>query len=294
MAIEYLTASAGLEKIVSVIDRDGCVILTGLVPPGKIDAIESELEPFMSRTPNCEGHFWGWNTRRCGGLLKKTPSCHDLVSHDLITGAADRILGEYCDRIQLNLSQAMRIYPGEKEQVLHGDDEVFPIRGQGMELIFNTLWAIDDFTVENGATRLVPGSHKVPLNSDEQRFPDPSLIEYAEMERGSVLLYRTSVLHGGGANKSNAPRTGIAFGYSLGWLRQAENQYLTYPPEIARKFPEKLQELIGYKIQRPNLGWYEGQDPSIALKGPVDVSLATKDYLPPETEALLQMLDDAA
>lgn len=294
MAVETLTSKAGLEKVVSVLDRDGCVIVTGLLPPQKMDTVAAELEPHISRTPDCEGHFWGWSTRRCGGLLKKAPSTQGLVTQNLIIGAADRILGEHCDRIQLNLSQAIRIHPGEKEQVLHMDDEGFPVNGKGMELIVNALWAVDDFTEQNGATRVVLGSHKVPLNSPEERFPDPSQIEYAEMERGSVLLYRSSLLHGGGANRSNAPRTGIAFGYSLGWLRQVENQYLTYPPEVARGFPENLQELIGYTIQRPNLGWYEGQDPSVALEGAVDVSLATKDYLPPETEALLQMLDDAA
>ncbi|NQV21042.1 MAG: phytanoyl-CoA dioxygenase family protein, partial [Rhodospirillales bacterium] len=95
-------------------------------------------------------------------------------------------------------------------------------------------------------------------------------------------------------NRTNRARTGLAFGYSLGWLRQVENQFLTYPPKIARAFPENLQELIGYTIQRPNLGWYEGQDPRVALLEDDGGALATKDYLSPETEALLQILSDAA
>jgi ectoine hydroxylase-related dioxygenase (phytanoyl-CoA dioxygenase family) len=147
----------------------------------------------------------------------------------------------------------------------------------------NALWAYDDFTIENGATRVVPGSHRAPIN----REPPEESIGYAEMPRGSVLLYLGSVLHSGGANRSTRPRTAITMSYALGWLRQAENQYLAVPPALARTLPAALQKLIGYSIHAPNLGWYEGQDPGVVLeRGFVD-TLAAKDYMPPEIEAML-------
>ena len=294
MGITYLPSSARTEEVVSVLDRDGVVILTGLVSGNALSTLQSDIGAVLDKTPNGEGHFWGKNTKRSGGLAKKSRIAQDMILHPTVLGAAKSVLEPFCDRIQLNLTQAIRILPGERAQVLHKDDEVFPLAGSGMELIVNALWAVDDFTRENGATQLVPGSHKTALSSDADRFPDPATISHAEMPAGSVLLYRASLLHGGGENASDKPRTGVAIGYSLGWLRQAENQYLNYPPEVARDMPPELQDLIGYEIHRPNLGWYEGQSPKVVLEGRQEQAMAMQDHLRPEVKEMLAQLYDAA
>jgi ectoine hydroxylase-related dioxygenase (phytanoyl-CoA dioxygenase family) len=106
-------------------------------------------------------------------------------------------------------------------------------------------------------------------------------VEYAEMPRGSLLIYLGSAIHSGGANHTARPRTALINSYSLGWLRQAENLYLSVPPAVARTLPEQLRQLIGYAIHEPQLGWYEGQDPMVALQNDVPDALAARDYMPP-------------
>ena len=283
MTIAYLTGTTSTETVVEALDKDGVCIVTDLLSPDVIDEFRADVDKLLTETPTGEGHFWGKNTKRSGGLAKKSRVIQSLILQPTIISAVNSVLGEFCDRIQLNLTQAIRILPGEHAQVMHKDDEVFPVSGKGMEMVVNALWAVDEFTKENGATQLVPGSHKTTLASDADRFPDPSMIEYAEMPAGSVLLYRASLLHGGGANTT-----------SLGWLRQAENQYLAYPPEIARAFSEELQALIGYEIHRPNLGWYEGQNPRVVLNGTATDHMAMQDHLLPEVKEMLAQLYEAA
>jgi ectoine hydroxylase-related dioxygenase (phytanoyl-CoA dioxygenase family) len=116
------------------------------------------------------------------------------------------------------------------------------------------MWALDDFTAENGATRIVPGSHDLrAVDSVEETD-----VEQAVMPRGSVLFYLGSTIHGGGANKADAPRSGLITTYSLGWLRQEENQYLTVPREIAESYPDPIRRLMGYQAHGRYLGVYPG------------------------------------
>ena len=228
--------------------------------------------PFLQKTPYCEGYFVGYGTKRMGGLVIKSPACRELVLNETVLGVMEALLLPFCSRMQLNLTQAIRIWPGELAQVFHRDDELFPYADKQCEFMVNAHWAYDDFFPENGATRLVPGSHRRPLT----RNPDPSEIAYATMPRGSVLIYLGSVVHSGGANTTNLPRTAVTLSYSLGWLRQAENHYLTTPPQVARTLPEKLRALLGYTIHAPNLGWYEGQDPSVVLADAVPSTLPAR------------------
>ena len=195
----------------------------------------------------------------------------------------EHLLLPYCERFQLNLSQAISIHPHEQAQVLHRDDELFPVKGFTGELMANTLWALTDFTVENGATQVVVGSHKW----EREREPEPHEIVSAEMKKGSALVYRGSLLHGGGANRSQSPRSGLIFSYNLGWLRQGENQYLAYPPEIAKYLPDPVQQLIGYSVHRPNVGQYECSDPQQLLNANYKPGrLQSFDFLTPEQEEL--------
>jgi ectoine hydroxylase-related dioxygenase (phytanoyl-CoA dioxygenase family) len=210
-------------------------------------------------------------------LVVKSPRSRELVVHPTVLGVMNAVLGPHCSRIQLSLTQVVQIWPGEPAQIFHRDDEMFPYEHKRHEFMINALWAYDDFTVENGATRIVPGSH---ISPPADRDPDPAVIEQAVMARGSLLIYLGSVFHSGGENRSNRPRTALINSYSLGWLRQVENMYLAVPPAIARTLNKPLQELIGYAIHEPQLGWYEGQDPSVGLADDVPVTLAARDYMP--------------
>ena len=195
----------------------------------------------------------------------------------------DHFLLKGCREYQLNLTQAIRIGPGEPPQVIHRDDLMFNFAHPEFEAMINAMWAVDDFTAENGATHIVPGSHKWPLDRQAQSHEEAQGV----MKRGSVLIYLGSLQHGGGANRTDKPRTGIVHSYSLGWLRQAEPQYLAVPIEIARTLPERLQRLLGYFVHEPNLGSLEGQDPIGLLTGALAVNGHFREFLPEEVRPLL-------
>lgn len=249
------TATTALDLLRS----NGYVIFDRLLPEATVDRLCDELEPWFTATPRCEGDFYGWNTTRFGSVLLKSRTSHALVLHERMLCLMDEVLGPHCDWFQLNLTQAVRIHPGQRQQVPHRDEEMWPGAKNGAEYLVNVMWALTDFTAENGATLLWPRSQFNPLS----RHIAPVDAVTAEMPRGSALVYLGSVTHCGGANRSDKPRTGLILSYCLGWLKQYENAFLSYPPEVAKQFPHALRDLIGYRIHRPNLGGYEGQDPSV-------------------------------
>jgi ectoine hydroxylase-related dioxygenase (phytanoyl-CoA dioxygenase family) len=188
-----------------------------------------------------------------------------------VLGALDRVLGDHATSYQLHLTQVIEIGAGEPAQLVHRDQWAFDFFSfpAGFEVECHTMWAMHDFTDENGATRVIPGSNKWedklrPLN--DETVP-------AEMPKGSVLLYLGSLYHGGGANRSAKPRRGINVGYTLSWLRQEENQYLACPPDVARELPEPLARLAGYQRGAYALGYYgDLRDPLEALHGETDTA----------------------
>jgi ectoine hydroxylase-related dioxygenase (phytanoyl-CoA dioxygenase family) len=109
----------------------------------------------------------------------------------------------------------------------------------------------------------------------------------AELEPGSALLFLGSTLHGAGGNASGEIRRGAIVSYCLGWLKPYENQWLAYPPEVARHFSPELAALVGYQQHRPNLGNYEGRCPSVLLQRNVPERFAATDALRPDQEALI-------
>lgn len=250
--------------------RDGACIVRDVVSDEELARLQADLEPWIDRTQTGPDSFSGRKTRRTGGLIARCPECRPLVTHPLVLDAAGELLGPYCERIQIHLTQTIAILPGESRQILHRDRLAWggfipkPIEPQ-----FNTIWALTDFTEENGATHIVPGSQDWPL----ERNPDSSSQTLqAEMSRGSVLCYDGSVVHGGGANRSSAPRIGLNITYCLSWLRQEENQFLSCPPEIARNLPQQLTDLLGYTMGNYALGYYAHPE---MLEG-------LPDTLPPE------------
>lgn len=260
---------------VALLRATGYLVLKGLAPAEVVERVSKELEPWFERTPRCRGDFYGWNTTRLGSVLLKSLSSHDLILHPTVLGLAEQILGPHCDFYQLNLTQAVRIHPGERQQAPHRDEEMWPCAKNGVEYLINVLWPLSRFTRENGATLLWPGSHFKPLD----RQLDPAAATIAEMKPGDALVYLGSLTHCAGANRSSAPRTGLIFSYCLGWLKQYENAFLSYPPDVARSFSPAITQLLGYRIHRPNLGCYEGQDPSVLFETDSH-ALAATDAIP--------------
>ncbi|MGE0825903.1 MAG: phytanoyl-CoA dioxygenase family protein [Candidatus Binatia bacterium] len=254
MAVQELQNTATVADVVEVLKRDGAVIVRNLAAESLMDAIHAELRPFIDATAVGRDEFAGFRTQRTGSLVARSLSFHQLAMHPLILDTAAAMLGSYCQRFQLHLTQVIKINPGEPAQALHQDQLVYsPFRfPKGMDCELHTMWALTDFTEENGATRVIPGSHLW----EEERTPTPEETVPAAMPKGSVMLFTGAVTHGGGANRSQHPRMGIEVGYNLGWLRQEENQYLAVPPDVARQLPEKLQRLIGYSLGGYALGYF--------------------------------------
>lgn len=282
---ELRTVKASTEQAVinDILERDGCVVIEGVLNALQVQALAAELAPHFDEAPDCAGDFYGYATKRVSGLVAKSPSCQAMVIHPAILSVMDHFLLKGCRGYHLNLTQAIRIGPGEPQQVIHRDDLMFNFTHPEFEAMINTMWAVDDFTADNGATHVVPGSHKWPLDRQAQPHEEVQGV----MKPGSVLIWLGSLQHGGGANRTDKPRTGIVHSYSLGWLRQAEPQYLAVPYDIARELPECLQRVLGYFVHEPNLGSVEGQDPIGLLTGDLAVNGHFREFLPEEVRPLL-------
>lgn len=245
MPIGRFEPTTAAETIVDALQRDGAAIVTGLAAPGIVDSIRAELRPHLdARGLETESDFNGSLTLRVySSLLGLAPSAAALVDHDLVIAVANQVLLPHCATYQVGSLTGIEILPGESAQALHRDDSLYPIEVSGLELQIGVMWALDDFTGENGATRVVPKSHRF-LRS--WHLPGLDGWESAVMPKGSALFYLGSTWHGGGANESDAPRMGLINTYSLGWLRQEANQYLEIPPEVALQFGPRLRALLGY------------------------------------------------
>ena len=250
--LQHLPADAESSAIVAAVQQDGAVILDDVLSEGFITALREETDPYMEHTSNGEDHFAGHHTTRTGGLLVRSEKCRELIENQTILNPCNEFLAPYCERVQLHLTQIIRIRPGETAQTIHRDRWAWGKHLSHLEPQFNTIWAITDFTSENGATQVVPGSTQWP---DDQEIK-PEQITQAKMKAGSVLVYSGSVFHGGGANSSDQDRIGINITYALGWLRQEENQYLSCPPELAKDLSPTLQGLAGYAMGQYALGYF--------------------------------------
>ena len=255
--LAYFDADADSDDVLTTLREDGACVLVDVMSDELRSRVNSELQPFIAATPTGRDDFTGRLTGRTGALVARSTAARDLVMHPVTTNLARKFLEPYTDKIQLHLTQIINIQPGQGAQPRHRDRLAWGgYLPAEIEPQFNTIWALTDFTEENGATRVVPGSVGWP---DDRRAADDETTQ-AVMTAGSVLLYSGSVIHGGGKNFSDADRTGVNITYCLGWLRTEENQYLSCPPEIAKSLDHDLQEMLGYTMGSYALGYYS--DPS--------------------------------
>jgi hypothetical protein len=224
--------SAAVDRHAAMLARDGWCVFGRAVEPALLNAIEAELEPRFAATPFCQGAFYGEHTRRFGALLARAPAIEHLVTHPLILELVEQMLLPWCERIALNLTQAIEIHPGALAQLPHRDQDMWQGPKGGIEYLVNVMWPLTGFTRANGGTRLWTGSH---FDQDIPILPEEDSIVPAVMP-GDALVFLGSTLHGGGGNRSAAPRRGIVVSYCLGWLKPFELQWLVYPPQVARHF----------------------------------------------------------
>lgn len=273
--LTHLPPTAAGPEIAAILARDGGVIVDDLATDAQLDAFFAEMAPWVDATATGVDDFTGRNTRRTGGLLARSATARDLVMHPTVLAACDEVLG-HVTSYQLHLTQIIDIGPGSDGQQIHRDQwafDFFPFP-QGYEVQCNTIWAGDDFTEENGATRVVVGSNQ---REDKLQFSIEDSVP-AEMGRGSVLFYTGSVYHGGGPNRSDRHRRAINITYNASFLRQEENQYLTVPREVAASFPEELQRLMGYRMGAYALGYIDDLRDPLAVFDPDNPDHTTASF----------------
>lgn len=252
-------AGATVELVLDALATDGFCIVEGLMPPHDVAAARASLREVLDSTPLGRNEFEGYGTRRIYALFAKTRAFDVPALHPLLLGVLDGLLGHY----QLSAPTGIQIGSGERAQVLHQDQSIYPLPPDYPDVVLNTMWALDDFTEANGATQLIPGSHRWtdrrPTAADE--------LAHAEMPAGSVAFYVGRIWHGGGANRTAHPRLGVILEYVAAWLRAQETHLLAVPRDVVAELPERLQELLGYNIYPPFVGYVDGRHPRRSLDG---------------------------
>jgi ectoine hydroxylase-related dioxygenase (phytanoyl-CoA dioxygenase family) len=248
---------AHLERIA----RDGYSLIEDVFDASHADALAGDLLRLEADLGIGSGNnpFEGSRTWRIYNLLVHGKLYEEISIHPGVLPVVEGVLDEGC---LLSSLSSISIGPGESAQMIHADDQLIPLPKPHVPIVCNTMWALTDFTEENGATRLVPGSHTRDHSPDVTKTYDSIP---AVMKKGSVLVWNGSLWHGGGANRTEERRVGIAMNYCAGWVRQQENQQLGIPNEIARGFSPRLRELVGYGVYRHLIGHVEKQSPAMLL-----------------------------
>lgn len=293
MSIRHFPTSVSADEITAALSDDGAAIVDGLVASSVMEHAAQELQPYIAATKPGRDDFAGRLTRRTGGLVGRSETCRGLVTNPLVLATAKKTLA-HAAAFQLHLTQVISIGPGSPAQPIHRDQWVFDFFKfpKGFEVQLNTLWAMSDFTEHNGATRVVLGSHRF---EDRLKFEEKDT-EPAEMTKGAVLFYTGSIYHGGGANRSDATRSGVNITYSLAWLRQEENQYLSVPLEVARTLPVELLRLMGYSYGGYALGYVDDVRDPLKIVNPelVKVEAAKRSRAAGGAEATARLRDQAS
>ena len=277
--LDYSRAEAGGQEavgafdqgVLDAIDRHGFVVIENAVDGGDCDRLVEEMRPFIDATPHGLHGLGG--TRRVGALVARSPASHKLIAHPAILRLANAILGEQRltgDAVQINgksgkgekgfrypwqlhLTQIIDVGPGAGTETMPHHLKLHRANGMWVHDFQNAnldpqvevMWALTDFTEDNGATHVVLGSHREEPRGGTASHRQPTI--QAVMKRGSALVWTGWSVHGAGVNTSAERRIGMNINYALAFLAQEENQLLACPPRLARKLPEPLQRLIGYR-----------------------------------------------
>lgn len=245
--------------------ESGYTVLERVIPLALRDRIVAELDPYLQRRHMGRNDFEGHHTERVYALLAKAPSIAELVEHPAVLALVDALLPR---NYLLSAALAIKVHPGETPQDFHIDDAA----GSAGHGIFarprepfgvSTIWALDDFTEHNGATEVIPGSHRW----GPERKPGERDAVKVLMPAGSVVVFAGNLVHRGGANVSDGTRLAITPQYCLPFLRQLEHMVLAVPPEIASGYSPRIQALLGYNVIDPGfMGYVDGLHPRRLLE----------------------------
>lgn len=261
------TKSAALENIdqnwlqtsLQQVEKDGYVIIPNVLSPAEIDIISSAVATHLTHTGR--NFFEGTLTQRIYSVINKTFACNGLVEHPMILALLDKLM--YPDYL-LSQLQIINLLPGETQQAIHHDDSQYAIPRPRRHLGAATIWALDDFTKENGATVIIPGSHKW---GDKRPTEDDLAKQIScEMPRGSVVFFVGTLWHGGGANNSDKPRLAATAQYCEGFCRSQENFSLSISQQKVAQCSEDMKRLLGYSIYGPFMGMVDGKHPKRLLE----------------------------
>lgn len=292
-----LQAPFNRRRVFDSLSEHGYCILEGFLP--NIKEIQNEFhKKLLPKTPKGRNRFEGGKTQRCYSLFNKTRTFDSFVTDPLVLDVVSSVLGS--EHFLLSSTVGINIGPGEKEQPLHRDDGKYPVPRPHDEIVINCMIAVDDFTKENGGTVLYPGSHTwqysgendyavknvLPngldasyntggvsamntvsqLQKSENGASEASRAIQCEMKAGSIMIYRGSLLHGGGKNNSKTPRLGILIEFISAWLRPQENHLIGVDREVVKTLPTKLQEMLGWTVSPPFIGYVDGRHPRRLLE----------------------------
>ncbi len=254
--LQEIDAGQGATAICEAIERDGACIVLNALSTEHLVGMNRDLDDIIAATSPGLRHpteeffvdFYGKSTIRLDGLPAKSDTFVEVMQVPLMHEVCDHFIVPHCQAYLLNTAQLIQIGPGESAQLIHRDEDAWPeMPADRPQLEVEAMFALSDFTVENGATQVVPGSHLW----EKEREPEPNEVTQAVMKAGSALYYLGSTLHGGGANRTtHEHRRGMFYGYVVGWLRTEENLYLTVPFEKVRDMPDRVKELLGYAPHR--------------------------------------------
>ena len=245
------------------IARDGYTIIENAIEPDLVETLNEallRLERELDVKP-ARNVFEGARTVRIYNLLAHGKHFERVPVHANVLPVVEGVLDGGC--LVSSLS-SIAIDPGERAQPIHADDQVLPLPKPHVPTVCNSMWALTDFTEANGATRIVPGSHRAGQSPVFGEHYDSIA---AEMPRGSVLVWHGSLWHGGGANQTERRRVGIAMNYCAGWIRQQENQQLGIPLETVGGFEPRLKELCGFGLYSGLIGHVDKRAPMERLFG---------------------------
>ncbi|HEX3407682.1 MAG TPA: phytanoyl-CoA dioxygenase family protein [Caulobacteraceae bacterium] len=269
-----------VDDVVAALERDGGVIIEGFLSSETLAGLRRDLMPRLERQATGRDRFSGHQTRRLSALFAHTRHVAEIATHPLYLPAAERFLcrprevwvGDarraICADVRIGVTQAIQIGPSQAAQPLHRDDTAFLWRHPtgGREGRVQVICAVSDFTAENGATLVIPGSHLW----DDDRRPELAAAIPTVMPAGSALIFLGSTYHAGGANRTKAEfRTAAGLALDASNVRQEENMYLALSPAVVASYPEQIQRLLGWSAGSNHMGWVEidGQmvDPFVLL-----------------------------
>ncbi len=250
-----------VSEALSTMRERGYVVLPAVLDATELDEIRDELAPWLTGQYLGRNNFEGYKSERVYALLAKAPSVARTVEHPDVLAIADAFLQP---GYLLSAALAIKLHPGEAAQPFHIDDSGdTPFLERPRDMVgISTIWALDDFTQDNGATEVIPGSHLW----GEDRQPEPADAVTVTMRAGSVLVFAGNLFHRGGANRAHTTRLALTVQYCMPWLRQIENMSLAVPPQAARQYSKRVQELLGYGIVSPGfMGYVDGMHPARLL-----------------------------